>query len=298
MKVLVTGAMGMLGSDLCEIFSQKIEIIATDLSNRISEKKNRKMAFREMDVTDYDKIISIFKSFSPDIAVHLAAETDVDGCETNINKAYKTNAIGTKNIALACRKFGSSMVYISTGSVFDGEKEAPYTEFDMPNPKSIYSKSKYEGELMVQRFLERFFIFRAGWMFGGASEDKKFVAKILDLAKTKKELRVVNDKFGSPTYTKDISKGIMTLLDTELYGIYHMVNTGYCSRYECARKIFEYAEFESCNLIPITSDEFPLPAPRPRMEALQNYHLELMGMNIMRPWEEALKEYVNELVRL
>jgi len=294
-RVLVTGAMGMLGSDLCKIFSEKFEILATDLPDRISVNKIGKVDIREMDVRDYNEIISIFKSFKPDVAIHLAAETDVDGCENNIDGAYRTNTLGTKNIALACRKFDSVMIYLSTGSVFDGEKESPYIEFDNPNPKSIYSKSKYQGELMVQRFLDRFFIFRAGWMFGGGNEDKKFVAKILDLVKTKNELKIVEDKFGSPTYTKDISTGIMSLINSELYGIYHMVNPGCCSRYECAKKILEYAKIKNCKLIPISSDQFPLPAPRPRMEALRNYHLELLGINIMRPWEKALEEYVKEI---
>lgn len=295
MRILVTGASGMLGSDLCKLFSEKYEILATDLSSRISQKWNCGAKIMEMDVRDYEKINSAFQLFRPDFAIHLAAKTDVDGCESDVDGAYGTNTIGTKNIALACRKFNSVMVYISTGSVFDGEKEVPYTEFDIPNPMSIYSKSKYEGELMVQKLLNRFFIFRAGWMFGGGKEDKKFVAKILDLAMARDELKVVNDKFGSPTYTKDISKGIMTMINSEVYGLYHMVNPGYCSRYECAEKILEFAKIQKCRLIPINSDEFPLPAKRPRMEALRNYHLELIGMNIMRPWKEALEEYINEI---
>ena len=295
LKILVTGASGMLGSDLCKIFSAESEIIATDLPNRIPFKETSEIKITEMDVRNYDRINLIFEKFKPDIAVHLAAKTDVDGCESDIDGAYKTNTIGTKNIALACRKFDSVMVYLSTGSVFDGEKKSPYTEFDIPNPMSIYSKSKYEGELMVQKFLNKFFIIRAGWMFGGGIEDKKFVAKIMDLARTKSELKVVNDKFGSPTYTKDISKGIMAMIGTEMYGAYHMVNTGYCSRHECAKKILEFANIKTCRLVPISSDEYPLPAKRPRMEALKNYHLELIEMNVMRPWEEALKEYVNEI---
>src|SRR3990172_13070422 len=153
----------MLGSDLCKIFSEKYEILATDLPSRLSQKTEKTANIMEIDVRDYEKVNSSFKLFKPDFAVHLAAKTDVDGCESDIDGAYRTNTIGTKNIALACSKFNSVMVYISTGSVFDGEKEIPYTEFDIPNPMSIYSKSKYEGELMVQKLLNRFFIFRAGW---------------------------------------------------------------------------------------------------------------------------------------
>jgi len=179
--------------------------------------------------------------------------------------------------------------------VFDGAKSEPYTEFDTPNPQSWYSRSKYEGEKIVQQVLRRCYIVRAGWMFGGGHEDKKFVAKMLELAASRNELKVVNDKFGSPTYTLDISQAMIMLCRTEWYGVYHLVNTGVpCSRFEFAEHILDYAGITTRKLLPVSSAAFPLPAPRPRMEAARNLHAELLGLNLMRPWQEALREYIIE----
>jgi dTDP-4-dehydrorhamnose reductase len=223
----------------------------------------------------------------------LAALTNVDDCERKPDDAYLTNTIGTQNVALACQSVDATMVYISTISVFDGQKCEPYTEFDQPNPQSWYSHSKYQGELIVEKLLSKYYIARAGWMFGGGPEDKKFVAKMIELASERDLLKVVNDKFGSPTYTADISSGVERLAQTGLYGTYHMVNTGgYCSRYEFAQKILEFAHNNSCALQPVSSAEFPLPAPRPNMEAARNFNLELRGLNWMQPWQLALEEYV------
>jgi dTDP-4-dehydrorhamnose reductase len=174
-----------------------------------------------------------------------------------------------------------------------GEKPAAYTEFDTPDPRSVYSRSKYQGELIVEKLLQRYYIVRAGWMFGGGTEDKKFVAKIINMARQRPEIKIVNDKFGSPTYTVDLSNGIIELIKTSWYGTYHLVNTGSpVSRYEVAEKILEYAGITSCDLLPVTSTEFPLPAHRPRMEAARNYQIELRGLNWMRPWQSALQEYI------
>jgi dTDP-4-dehydrorhamnose reductase len=185
------------------------------------------------------------------------------------------------------------MVYISTISVFDGRKCEPYTEFDQPNPQSWYSRSKYQGELIVEKLLSRYYIARAGWMFGGGPEDKKFVAKMMELAGNRDTLKVVKDKYGSPTYTADIASGVERLSRTDLYGTYHMVNTGgFCNRFEFAQRILEFAQITSCELQPVSSAEFPLPAPRPDMEAARNYNLELRGLDWMPPWQEALQRYV------
>ena len=277
MRVLVTGAKGMLGSDLCLMLAKKHEVIATDVE--------------EMDVRDH--VLETVKEKRPDITVHLAGITDVDLCEKDPDLAYSVNALGTKNVALACQAANSAMVYVSTLAVFDGTKCEPYTEFDKPNPQSQYAKAKYQGELVVRDFLERHYVVRAGWLFGGGRQDKKFVGRIIDLARTRSELLVVNDKFGSPSYTRDLSHGLLQLIETAQYGTYHMVNTGPpCSRYDIAQKILEYAKIRSCTLVPCSSAHFPLPAPRPRMEAGRNYNLELMGLQLMRPWQAALKEYI------
>jgi dTDP-4-dehydrorhamnose reductase len=281
MKVLVTGAMGMLGTDLCQEWrAQGYEIVATDI--------------HDMDVRDPSQIQKAFADSRPELVLHLAALTDVDMCEREPEQAYRTNTIGTQHVALACQRASVPLVYISTLSVFDGAKCEPYTEFDTPNPQSWYSRSKYEGEKIVERLLQRYYIVRAGWMFGGGREDKKFVAKIIELASNRPELKIVNDKFGSPTYTRDLARALIQLTRAGWYGVYHAANTGGpCSRYEFAQKVLEYAQVTSCRLLPVTSAEFPLPAPRPRMEAGRNLHSELMGLELMQPWQAALREYIS-----
>lgn len=281
MKVLVTGSKGMLGTDLCQEWrAEGHEILATDI--------------QEMDVRDTARVQKTFAEYKPQLVLHLAALTDVDGCEREPKEAYRTNTIGTQNIALACQQADVPLVYISTLSVFDGTKSEPYTEFDTPNPQSWYSRSKFEGERIVQNLLQKYYIVRAGWMFGGGREDKKFVAKIIELARQRPELKIVNDKFGSPTYTRDLARALIQLTQTGLYGVYHGANTGEpCSRYEFARKILEFAQVATCQLLPVSSAEFPLPAPRPRMEAAINLHSELLGLELMRPWPVALREYIS-----
>lgn len=279
-KVLVTGAKGMMGTDLCRILSEKgYEVTATDIE--------------EMDVRDRDLVQHTVEQVQPETIFHLAALTNVDDCEKYPDDSFLTNTIGTQNVALACQSIGATMVYISTISVFDGLKCVPYTEFDTPNPQSWYSRSKYQGELIVEKLLSKYYIARAGWMFGGGPEDKKFVAKMIDLASQRDLLKVVDDKYGSPTYTADIAAGVERITHTGLYGTYHMVNSGgYCNRFEFAQKILEYAHITTCELQPVSSAEFPLPAPRPNMEAARNYNLELRGFEWMQPWQSALQEYV------
>jgi len=281
-RVLVTGARGMLGGDLCRVFESEHDVVATDVE--------------ELDVRDHTLVFQTLAQEKPDIVLHLAGITDVDGCEKNPDLAYSVNALGTKNVALACQESHTLMVYVSTLSVFDGTKCEPYTEFDRPNPQSHYSRSKYMGELMVKDLLGQYYVVRAGWLFGGGRQDKKFVGRIIELARTRSELMVVNDKFGSPSYTKDLASAILRLIETDQYGTYHMVNTGAgCNRFQIAQKILEYAKIDTCRLIPCSSAHFPLPAPRPRMEASYNYSLELMGLQLMRPWQEALREYIENV---
>jgi len=284
LKVLVTGAKGMLGTDLCrELDAQGLEVCATDIP--------------EMDVRNPVQVRQEFDVCAPELVLHLAALTDVDACEREPEEAFRTNTIGTQNVALACQSANIPMVYISTISVFNGSKCEPYTEFDIPDPQSWYSRSKHEGEKIVERLLQRYYIVRAGWMFGGGREDKKFVAKIIELAQARSELKIVNDKFGSPTFTRDFSRAIIRFSQTGWYGVYHSVNTGEpCSRYEFAQKILEYAGITTCRLIPVSSAQFPLPAPRPRMEAARNLHAELLGLDLMRPWSAALREYLLEVL--
>jgi dTDP-4-dehydrorhamnose reductase len=283
-RVLVSGARGMMGTDLCRILSDRgYYVTTTDIE--------------DMDVRDRELVNRTVNEVQPEVIFHLAALTNVDECERDPDASFLTNTVGTQNVALAALEADATMVYISTASVFDGSKCEPYTEFDKANPKSWYSHSKYEGELIVEKLLTKYYIARAGWMFGGGPEDKKFVAKIIDLARQRDQLTIVDDKFGSPTYTYDISSGVEMLSRSGLYGTFHMVNTGdYCSRYEFAQAILSYAGIDDCELIPVSSARFPLPAHRPRMEAARNYNLELRGMNTMRPWRDALKAYIETVI--
>jgi dTDP-4-dehydrorhamnose reductase len=281
MKILVTGARGMLGSDLCPVFRERHDVLATDIE--------------DMDVRDRTLIKKTLNDYLPDFVIHLAALTDVDECERKPDDAFLTNSIGTQYLTLACNEIRATLVYVSTLGVFDGQKPTPYTEFDTPNPINVYGQSKLDGERIARTFLYHHYIVRTGWLFGGGTEDKKFVAKILDLAKTHTEIKAVDDKFGSPTYTVDLARGILSLIETRLFGLYHMVNTGCASRHEVACEIVKYAEIKNCHVVPVSSAEFPLAAERSRMEASRNCRLDLMGLDLMRDWHSALHEYLDRL---
>jgi dTDP-4-dehydrorhamnose reductase len=189
------------------------------------------------------------------------------------------------------------VVYISTAAVFNGMKQTPYVEFDSPDPSNAYARSKLAGELAVTTFLDHFFIFRAGWMVGGWEIDKKFVYKIVRLLKEKDRITVVDDKFGSPTFTFDFSVNLIKIWKTGRFGLYHMANRGVTSRYEMARHIARYMGVEErVEITPINSAHFPLPAPRGRSEMIRNYKLDILGLNEMPPWEQSLEKYIRENV--
>jgi len=299
MKVLVTGAAGMLGGDLCnELEKEGHEVLKTDI-NLIEEN------IKKLDVRNKEEVFSLIEQFKPELVAHLAAETDVDKCEREVDHTYKTNTIGTLNVALACQKHDIVMAYISTAGVFDGTSSEPYTEFHKPNPINVYGKSKYEGEKIVETLLNKYFIIRAGWMMGGGPKrDKKFVSKLLkQIEEGKKDIYVLTDKTGTPTYTVDFSRTFVKLIETGNYGLYHLTNKGECSRYNVARKIFELLDIKDINLRPVVSTLYPkdhykyfssteIPASRPNSEMMRNYKLELMGINEMRHWEDAVEEYI------
>lgn len=277
--ILVTGAKGMVGSYVQEVFSDE-KLVLTDVP--------------EMDIRDKKLVFAAVEENKPSLVLHLAAETNVDACESKVDHAYKTNTIGTFNVALACQKFDAVMVYISTGGVFNGKGKQIHTEFDTPDPVNVYSRAKYEGEKIVQDLLNKYYIFRAGWMIGGGPKrDKKFVGKIIELLKTRNELEAVNDKFGSPTFARDLVSGIKKIVKTGNYGLYHLVNCGSCTRYDIALEIVKILGSKA-KVKPVTSDRFPLPAPRAASEAMRNYKLDLMGINPMQGWKEALAEYLKE----
>ncbi len=284
-RILVTGADGMVGSYVNDVFSDH-DLYLTDLVDLSEDCVS-------LDISDPVAVMDDVQKIKPDLVLHLAAATDVDRCQLEPDWAHSVNSIGTQNVALACQETNALLVYISTGNVFSGKKETEYTEFDNPGPMNVYGESKLAGEQIVTSLLNRYYIVRAGWMIGGGSKDKKFVGKIASMIiDGDSSLKAVNDKYGSPTYARDLLNGISKLVDTGYYGLYHMVNPGIASRYEISKVLRDVLEYPDLEIESVSSEYFPSPAPRIRMEALRNYKLELLGCDWMRPWEEALKYYV------
>ncbi|MBI4247721.1 MAG: dTDP-4-dehydrorhamnose reductase [Candidatus Rokubacteria bacterium] len=280
-RLLVTGAGGMVGSYAPEVF-KGLDLALTDIVDD----------YQRLDVRDAAAVRAAVAAFRPDLVLHLAAATDVDRCQQDPDWAYHSNAVGTQNVALACQVADVPLVYVSTAGVFGGDKPEPYIEFDAPSPVNVYGVSKLAGEQVVTSLLSRWYIVRAGWMIGGGARDKKFVGKIAALvAAGRSPVRAVDDKLGSPTYAKDLLAGIRRLAETGDYGLYHMVNAGCGSRYEVACAVRDALGRPEVEVVPVSSAHFPLPAPRARSEAMRNLKLDLLGMP-MRPWREALHEYV------
>lgn len=286
MKILVTGANGMLGKSLCpELKRQGHTCVETDI-NPLD------VSMVYMDICNKNEVSKIVGENMPDIIFHLAAETDVDLCEKNPEHAYHINVRGTENIISLCNAYDVLLVYISTAVVFDGEKREPYIESDIPNPINVYGQTKFEGERIIQCVLDKYFIIRVSWIIGGGNKDKKFVGKIINLIQNgAKEIKAVDDKFGSPTFADDFARNIMPVTLTGRYGLYHMANKGWVSRYQLAKKIVECMN-KKVKVVPVVSDAFPLDAPRPRSEWLYNYELEQLGLNNMPKWEDGLNRYI------
>lgn len=277
MKVLVTGGRGQLGRDLEEILAAQGHRVAA-------------WGREELDVTVPASVRDAFRQFGPEAVVHAAAYTNVDGCESEPERAFRVNALGTRNVAVACQETGAAMVYVSTDYVFDGSAREPYTEFDRPNPVNLYGLSKLAGEQYVSTLLHRHFIVRTSWLYG--AHGKNFVKTILQLARERDELSIVHDQVGCPTYSRDLASAIATLVPTSLYGIYHVTNAGWCSWFDFARHILKEAGVEGVEVRPITSLQLGRPARRPAFSVLRNYCLELEGLPPLRPWQEALREFL------
>jgi len=291
MKILITGAAGMLAAEVIPaLLKAEHNLVQTDINRRLPD-------IEALDVSDAATVLERVLRAEPDYIFHLAAETNVDLCEKEPDHAFKVNAEGTENIVKACKASGAGLVYISTGNVFNGEKKTPFIESDvMGGCVNIYGRSKLRGEEAVVGVLTRYFIIRAGWMVGGWELDKKFVYKIIQQLKNgKKELIAVSDKVGTPTFTRDFAANLINVVSSKKYGLYHMANKGTCSRYDMAVKIVEYMGLAGkVKVDPVDSSRFPLPAPRPYSEMLENRNLELMGLNNMPHWEESLRIYIEE----
>ena len=275
MRILITGGNGMLGTDLREVLKSE-DLILTN--------------HESLDITDRNQVMKKIKEYKPEIVINCAAMTDVDGCESKRDSAYKLNAEGPKNLALACREIDGTLVQISTDYVFKGNKNTPLVEDDELGPISIYGKSKLRGEENVEDILDKYFIIRTAWLYG--KNGPNFIEKMLELAKTHNSLTVVNDQKGSPTFTKDLSKGIYELIKSNKYGIYHITNSGSTTWYEFAKLIFKKKKID-INVIPVTSEEFAAPAPRPHYSVLSHDKWKNKEFKELRNYEDALDEYLN-----
>lgn len=282
MKVMVIGADGQLGTDLCKAL-RDVELIP--------------LTHADIDVCDAASVKKAFASHIPDVVINTAA-CHTDGSETEPDTAYRVNALGPRNLAVAAQEYSAKLVSLSTDYIFGGDEErcAPYTEYDMPAPVNTCGWSKLAGEKYIQYLCRKHFIVRASGLFGVRGSGAKggnFVETILRIAGEKGEISVVNDQVFSPTYTRDLAAKIAWLIETEYYGIMHITNSGACSWYEFAVAAIKLTGSKAGH-IPITSAQYPQKARRPNYSVLGNYQLRLLGADDMRPWQEALEAYLKE----
>ena len=279
MKILVTGVKGQLGYDVVnELTERGIEAVGVDIE--------------EMDITDAVSVDRVIRETAPDAVIHCAAFTAVDAAEENEELCRKVNADGPRNIARVCKELDIKMLQVSTDYVFEGTGERPWEPEDECRPKSVYGRTKYEGELAVKELLDKYFIVRISWVFG--INGKNFVKVMLNLAKTRDTITVVNDQFGSPTYTYDLAKLLADMIVTEKYGTYHATNEGVCSWYEFARAIFKEAGVE-INVVPVTSEEYGAKANRPANSRMSKEKLTEKGFKRLPAWQDALHRYIEAL---
>lgn len=283
MRILITGARGMLGSDLSRIIGSKAkhQVVETDITESSES--------FQLDITHEEKVHDFITRAEPEVVINTAGYTDVDGCEKNKELAFSVNAEGVRNLALTCQKSGAFLVHLSTDYVFDGSRGTPYCEDDLPNPLNIYGRSKLQGEIYLRQILGHYLLIRTQWLYG--KKGKNFVETILNQAQSKKELRVVNDQWGSPTFTRDLSQAISELIERGAGGIYHIVNEGYCNWFEFAQKILELSGNQA-TLTPISSTGLNRPAPRPSFSVLGTEKLRKDEGIALSAWQDALKEYL------
>jgi dTDP-4-dehydrorhamnose reductase len=275
MRIFITGIRGQLGRALAREWAPLAQLSGCDLP--------------EVDITDSNAITAAITADRPEVVVHCAAMTDVDGCARDPELAYRVNGMGTQNVAIACQEVGAEMVHISTNEVFSGEDARPFWEFDLPNPANPYGRSKAAAEWYVRHLLTRFYLVRTAWLY--AAGGRNFIHTIQNAADKHGALRVVTDEIGNPTFVDDLSAAIVRLVDTGRYGIYHLVNEGACSRYHFAAKILELTGRREVPITPILRSQWPRASTPPAYAPLENVCAAALGIRL-RPWDEALADYI------
>lgn len=277
MKILVTGVKGQLGYDVVrEGESRGLEMFGTDVDN--------------MDITDAGQVKQVIEDYRPDAVIHCAAYTAVDAAEDNQELCRKINVDGTRNIAEVCKAMAIPMMYFSTDYIFNGQGENFWKEDDEKQPLNVYGRTKYEGELVVQELIQKYFILRISWVFG--VNGNNFIKTMLRLGKERGAVGVVSDQIGSPTYTYDLAKLVIDMIQTDKYGAYHVTNDGLCSWYEFACEIFKQAGLD-VKVTPLTTAEYPAKAARPFNSRMSKDKLVNAGFEMLPEWQDALKRYLN-----
>jgi dTDP-4-dehydrorhamnose reductase len=289
-RMYIAGAGGMLGQAFYHVFKDSYELQCSDIIP--NEDWLSHLDFRLFG--DYANKVG---TFYPDILVHLGAYTDLEFCENHKTEAFLTNTIAVEHAVTIANDLDIPIVYISTAGIFDGKKEQ-FDDYDTPNPLCVYARSKYAGELIVQQRAKQYYIFRAGWMMGGGvHKDIKFVGKIMHQIRAgAKVLNIVDDKLGTPTYTFDFARNAKLVIEHEEFGLYNMVCKGMTSRLEVAKEMLKILKREEIQINEVTSEHFSKEyfAPRPDNERLVNMKLDIKGLNIMRPWQMGLSEYLEK----
>ena len=281
MRALVTGVKGQLGHDVMnELAKRGYEGVGVDVE--------------EMDITDAAAVDRVIKESHVDSVVHCAAWTAVDAAEDNVEICRKVNALGTENIAKVCKELDIPMIYFSTDYVFDGQGIRPWEPDDpVVEPLNVYGLTKFEGEQAVEKYLDKYYIVRIAWVFG--VNGKNFIKTMLNLGKTHDTLTVVNDQVGTPTYTYDLSRLVVDMLEKEEYGKYHVTNEGgYISWYDFAKEIFRQAGMD-VTVNPVSSDAYPAKAKRPANSRLEKKKLDEHGFDRLPTWQDALARYLKEI---
>ncbi|MDO5813915.1 MAG: dTDP-4-dehydrorhamnose reductase [Bacillota bacterium] len=276
-KIWICGAKGQIGRAINEVIDKlEYKILDTDID--------------DLDITDTDEVLRFGEMNRPDVIINCAGLTDLEKCEKDLSKAFKTNALGARNLSIVARKLEAKLVHISTDDVFDGKSQKPYTEFDETHPKTAYGKSKLAGERYVKEFTYKHFIIRSTWVYGLGNN---FINQVLEKVDQGEDLSIASDQFGSPTSAKELARFIIHLIHTNEYGTYHATNKGVCSRFEFASEILRLTG-KQVNMKPVVTTMSDFSRERPAFAVLDNFIMSMTPVYDFPSWKESLKEYIEE----